>query len=486
MVAFSKCKQCKEPEIRLTDEVEQCASNSPSALSASAAETQSECIFFTSRRNVLLRFSHADYNRDSNLIHTDFAGSGWCVFWLSNDKRKVGKVMYMLLTMVDHATFNLVKEQVCGNNPDMKCVSITCACVRKPSKKIQSWRAEHGLLEFLHGDGVQTFSFESPAKVAQQNNIPRIVLLGPEESTRWAIVDFDEETIDSHYAIASADEASLPSSSTSWSAPRAGVSSSLSDDASVERALRSILNKLTIEKFDTLYEQLATCGISTPEHIEILMREVFEKATEQHHFIGMYADLCVRLKADPRLAATMGAAVGEPTSFSHLLWHQCKVAFEQLLKPRTEKANEGDLTLEAKEERKRRALGNVKFVGQLMVCGMFSSSLLVTWSDALWRGHTTCPEALESLAALLTVAGKKFDGSRLDTIFGRLSELTKDREVSARNRFLLQDLLELREKGWPAQGRPAVAKEGPMRLEKVKERAADQKTSKENKSARRF
>lgn len=277
---------------------------------------------------------------------------------------------------------------------------------------------------------------------------------------------------------------SLPSSSTSWSAQRAGVSSSISDDASVERASRSILNKITIEKFDSLYEQLATCGVSTPEHIKILMREVFEKATVQHHFIGMYADLCVRLEADPRLAPAMGA-VGEPTSFRHLLLHQCQVAFEQLLEPRAEDANEGDLTLEAKEEqellRKRRALGNVKFVGQLMVRGMLSSRLLVACSDALLRGQTTCPEALESLAALLTVAGKKFDGrsdwqysDRLDAIFGRLRELTKDKMVSARVRFLLRDLLELRESGWPEQGRPAVAKEGPMRLEEVKERAAEE------------
>lgn len=278
---------------------------------------------------------------------------------------------------------------------------------------------------------------------------------------------------------------SLPnSSSNSWSAQRPGASSSPSDDASVERASRSILNKLTIEKFDSLYEQLATCGVSTPEHIKILMREVFEKATVQHHFIGMYADLCVRLEADPRLASAMGA-VGEPTSFRHLLLHQCQVAFEQLLEPPAEDANEGHLNLEAKDEqealRKRRALGNVKFVGQLMVRGMLSSRLLVACSDALLRGQTTCPEALESLAALLTVAGKKFDGrsdwqysDRLDAIFARLRELTKDKMVSARVRFLLRDLLELRDGGWPEHGRPAVAKEGPMRLEEVKERAAEE------------
>ena len=77
------------------------------------------------------------------------------------------------------------------------------------------------------------------------------------------------------------------------------------DDANVVRAARSILNKLTVEKFESLFEQLTMCGIKQPHHISILMREVFEKATTQHHFIPMYAELCVQLEKDPRIAAVV-------------------------------------------------------------------------------------------------------------------------------------------------------------------------------------
>merc|ERR1719473_1343645 len=89
-------------------------------------------------------------------------------------------------------------------------------------------------------------------------------------------------------------------------------------DDEVTRKACSILNKLTIEKFDALFEQLVTCGISKPEHVEVLMREVFNVATTQHHFVAMYADLCVRLEEDQRIASAVEAN-GQQHSFRRLL-----------------------------------------------------------------------------------------------------------------------------------------------------------------------
>ncbi len=44
---------------------------------------------------------------------------------------------------------------------------------------------------------------------------------------------------------------------------------------------------LVEEKFASLFEQLATCGIKQPHHISILMREVFEKAR-----VGLSQEIC--------------------------------------------------------------------------------------------------------------------------------------------------------------------------------------------------
>jgi len=265
-----------------------------------------------------------------------------------------------------------------------------------------------------------------------------------------------------------------PSSPTSWVLNQRSDSDDLSktqNDENVARATRSILNKLTVEKFERLYEQLVTCGIESPAHVALLMHEIFEKATAQHHFIGMYADLCVRLEADPRISEAV-VAEGE-NSFRRLLLNQCQRSFEALLRPTDLEISPCSLDPgEMQIRRKQRALGNVKLVGQLLVEGMLSSKVLCQCTEDLLQGHRTCPEALESLAALLKVAGPRFDAAewqhrpRLEVTIARIKELTCDHTISARERFLLRDILDLRKVGWP--GCQVLASGGPMRLEDVR------------------
>ncbi|CAJ1431299.1 unnamed protein product, partial [Effrenium voratum] len=76
-----------------------------------------------------------------------------------------------------------------------------------------------------------------------------------------------------------------------WESPSPTARSSrrtASGNESIARSIKSILNKLTLEKFQALSQQLLSCGISTAQHVEVLIREIFDKATTQHHFIDMY------------------------------------------------------------------------------------------------------------------------------------------------------------------------------------------------------
>lgn len=244
------------------------------------------------------------------------------------------------------------------------------------------------------------------------------------------------------------------------------------EDEIVTRAARSILNKLTVEKFDSLFEQLTNCGINHPHHISILMREVFEKATIQHHFIPMYAQLCVQLEKNPRIASVVADAdeVGQLQNFRRLLLNECQIVFEQVLESRSGEANVDE---EVAFRRKQRALGNMKLIGQLLVHGMLSSKLFVECSEELLCKHVQCPEALEALVALVMVAGPEFDKSswqsygRLEKIFLDMNLLTKDKSVPPRLRFLIRDVLDARGAGWPqhSAARPEL---GPSKLEEVR------------------
>lgn len=237
----------------------------------------------------------------------------------------------------------------------------------------------------------------------------------------------------------------------SWVAQKRNTTADLDDDEKVGRCARSILNKITAETFDSLFTQLVNCGIEKPEHISKLMSEVFDTATKQHHFIPMYADLCVRLEKNPIIAAVVEAA-GQQHNFRRLLLNQCQAVFEQLLEPcAAEQASDQEVCLRRKQE----ALGNIKLIGHLLMRGMLSSKLLVECAQELIGKRATCPEALESLAALMTVAAPTFDTKEwqyydnLDACFNTMRKLSKDKTTVPRNRFLLRDVLDVREAKWP-------------------------------------
>jgi len=257
------------------------------------------------------------------------------------------------------------------------------------------------------------------------------------------------------------------SSADSWVAKQKNRNSA--DDENVTRAARSILNKLTVEKFDSLFEQLTTCGINQPHQISILMREIFEKATTQHHFIPMYADLCVQLEKDPRIVSVVEE--DGQHNFRRLLLNECQSVFEQVLESRS---GEDQVDEDTAFRRKQRALGNMKLIGKLLVHGMLSSDLFVECCEELLRKHAQCPEALEALVALMTVAGPKFDKSswqyhnRLQKILADMGGLTKDKSVPPRLRFLIRDVLDARDAGWPNSTIPTAAGIGPSKLEEVR------------------
>merc|ERR1719409_2385709 len=81
------------------------------------------------------------------------------------------------------------------------------------------------------------------------------------------------------------------------------------------------------------------------------------------------------------------------------------------------------------------------------------------------------PEALETVAALLSVTGPTFDttewqhASAFDEVFAQIAEIVQTKRFCARTRCLLQDVLDLRNNGW-ADNKPKKT-EAPMTLDQV-------------------
>jgi len=238
--------------------------------------------------------------------------------------------------------------------------------------------------------------------------------------------------------------------------------------------MKSILNKLTIERFDHLYTKLINCGIHSAEHIEVLMREVFEKATTQHHFISMYANLCTQMHAWFMSGETSSTI--DNKTFKKILLTQCQNSFEQHTGPyQSENSKEMDPIKreEAEALHKTQRIGNLKFIAALLENRMLASRILWTVTEALLANPT--PENLECLAVFLTAVGPTFDHpefsqyAQLASAFQQVKTHVHSKDLPARTRFLLQDVLDLRKSRW--EKKKSGRNEAPTTLDQVHKKA---------------
>ncbi|CAK0868283.1 unnamed protein product [Prorocentrum cordatum] len=276
----------------------------------------------------------------------------------------------------------------------------------------------------------------------------------------------------------------LPQSSSSWAAQQRSWHKDGQDednsDTVITRRVRSLLNKLTVEKFSLLLEQLLSCGICTQAHLEILMHEIMEKATTQHHFINMYTELCVHLHRWSEENGIGDASGDKNAGFKKILLNECQNSFEKYLK---RPAHLADLTGEERDlaevRYKTAMIGNIRFVGALLSRQMVASTVIFAIADEL-LATPPVPDALESLAAFLTTVGSLFDTpnwkhrDKLNECFKKIGKLSKDPVVPVRIRCLLSDVLDLREANWKDNKMATKTIQGPMTIDEVKRAAIEE------------
>jgi len=257
------------------------------------------------------------------------------------------------------------------------------------------------------------------------------------------------EGLKSHRQLTSSENA-WTAQQRAWQVKNTADDKGFASDTQVAREVKSILNKLTIEKFDKLYTKLTECRISTPADVQILVSEIFEKATSQHHFINMYADLCLRLSEffSERLMPDK-----PQNGFTLVLLRQCQVAFEKnLVPPAPDPELDREEQILADVRYKTRMLGNIRLVGALVSRRMLSTKALYAILEVLLGDPT--PRALKAASVLLTTTGPALDvedspcREAFNIFFARIRLLIEKGSCEARIQCLLKDALDLRASGW--------------------------------------
>ncbi|KAL7976161.1 hypothetical protein Chor_008258 [Crotalus horridus] len=226
------------------------------------------------------------------------------------------------------------------------------------------------------------------------------------------------------------------------------------------RKVRSILNKLTPQMFSQLMKQVTDLTVDTEERLKGVIDLVFEKAIDEPSFSVAYANMCRGLVM---LKVPMADKPGSTVNFRKLLLNRCQKEFEKdkadddvfekkqkELEAATtpeEKTRLHDELEEAKDKARRRSIGNIKFIGELFKLKMLTEAIMHDCVVKLLKNHDE--ESLECLCRLLNTIGKDLDFEkakpRMDQYFNQMEKIVKERKTSSRIRFMLQDVIDLRQ-----------------------------------------
>ncbi|XP_072330345.1 eukaryotic translation initiation factor 4 gamma 1-like isoform X3 [Scyliorhinus torazame] len=244
------------------------------------------------------------------------------------------------------------------------------------------------------------------------------------------------------------------------------------------RKVRSILNKLTPQMFQQLMKQVAELTIDNEERLKGVIDLVFEKAISEPNFSVAYANMCRCLTT---LKVPIPDKPGATVNFRKLLLNRCQKEFEKdkdddavidkkqkeidAAVMSEEKTRLQEELKDARDKARRRSLGNIKFIGELFKLKMLTEPIMHDCIVKLLKNHDQ--ESLECLCRLLTTIGKDLDFEkakpRMDQYFHQMGKIIKEKKTSSRIRFMVQDVIDLRQNNWV----PRRGDQGPKTLEQI-------------------
>ncbi|KAF9031266.1 ARM repeat-containing protein [Hymenopellis radicata] len=270
----------------------------------------------------------------------------------------------------------------------------------------------------------------------------------------------------------------------------------------VDRKVKSLLNKLTMENFDSISDQIIAWANKSENEkdgrtLVQVIRLVFEKAIDEAAWSEMYARLCRKMLEqistrvqDDGIKGQGGAPITGGHLFRKYLLNRCQEDFERgwVAKETTAagKAVQDEADIEvyyAAQQAKRQGLGLIKFMGELFKLYMLTERIMHECVKKL-LGNVDNPveEEIESLCTLLATVGEMLDTQKarahMDVYFSRMKELRRSSNVSSRMQLMLQDVIKLRERRWV--NRNAVA--APATIAQIHEAAAREKAIAETES----
>ncbi|KAL8438287.1 hypothetical protein ACSSS7_000264 [Eimeria intestinalis] len=223
------------------------------------------------------------------------------------------------------------------------------------------------------------------------------------------------------------------------------------------RNVKSLLNKLTIEKFSVISEKIAKVlegALKSNPEVQLIVDTVVDKAVSEPDWSEMYADLCQVLQwrsVSPE---------GEPetirkTPFMLALLNSIQTEFDAMPTVlKQELSGDGDERQLEEARIKRRVLGVVKLIGELVQRRLLGFKVVNdVVVELVMKSEEPDEHLVECFLQLIATVGYFIDQNPklrivLDSWFGRLRELQNKSCYSNRLKFVIQDTIDMRRAEW--------------------------------------
>lgn len=229
------------------------------------------------------------------------------------------------------------------------------------------------------------------------------------------------------------------------------------EDPAVKKAT-SILNKIAPENSAKLTKQLQELHLNI-EQLKTVTKKIFDKALTERKYCNMYASLCSDLyKGNPSSEKDREQSESHKKEFRTILITNCQNEFDA----RKSHTFSEDPAIRMQEDSAFRARmrGNMEFVGQLSLRSLLSPKVIEFCFSSLLAEPDSIN--IEAFCKLMSTVGRQYESrnrQKIDGFFDKLKEIKDDEtsDLDNRIRFMILDIIELRENNWIERRKQNVA-----------------------------
>lgn len=257
----------------------------------------------------------------------------------------------------------------------------------------------------------------------------------------------------------------------------------------IERKVKSALNKLTLEMFEPITEELMTIAKQSmweenAQTVRQVISLTFAKACDEPFWSSVYAQFCAKLLKeipDEVKDVNIPSKTGEPATGGdmarRILLATCQSEYEKGWVDKLPTNPDGS-PLEpemmsdeyyAMAAAKRRGLGLVKFIGNLYILNMLNDQVILhCLRDQSKNVVDPSEDSLENLAQLIKTVGPRFEAldrnrAALTLVYDNIQQILDNCKLSSRIKFMLMDLQDLRKSNWKSAKQDA----GPKTIKEI-------------------